>query len=106
MRKDMEKNTAWTKWRTTGLWFCSLATLLLTCATAAEADAPTATAAADSTERILSQVRKHDFHPIRDGFTFDRHLNTHGVASLNDQDWRVRTLAVRDLVRLDAPGTP
>lgn len=51
-------------------------------------------------EKILSRVREHQFHPVRDGFTFDRHLNKHGVADLQDTDWLVRTLAVRDLVRL------
>jgi hypothetical protein len=51
---------------------------------------------------ILDRVRQQDFHPLRDGFTFDRHLDKHGVASLDDQDWLVRTLAVRDLVRLGA----
>lgn len=58
------------------------------------------------TEHILARVSAHDFHPIRDGFTYDRQLNKHGVASLADEDWRARTLAVRDLVRLGAPGTP
>lgn len=58
------------------------------------------------TKQILARVSAHDFHPIRDGFTFDRQLDKHGVASLDDQDWRVRTLAIRDLVRLGAPGTP
>lgn len=58
------------------------------------------------TKQTLARVSAHDFHPIRDGFTFDRQLDKHGVASLDDQDWRVRTLAVRDLVRLGAPGTP
>jgi HEAT repeat protein len=53
---------------------------------------------------IFDRVRLHDFHPLRDGFTFDRHLDKHGVASLDDQDWLVRTLAVRDLVRLSAPA--
>ena len=64
--------------------------------------------AADSTgpAAILGRVTAHDFHPIRDGFTYDRTLNQHGVASLADQDWRVRTLAVRDLVRLGALATP
>lgn len=55
---------------------------------------------------ILSRVAAHDFHPIRDGFTYDRHLNKHGVASLDDPDWRVRTLAVRDLVRQGEAATP
>jgi alkyl hydroperoxide reductase subunit AhpC len=55
---------------------------------------------------IFARVAVHDFHPIRDGFTHDRDLNQHGVARLEDQDWRVRTLAVCDLVRLGTPATP
>jgi len=58
------------------------------------------------TASILARVSTHKFHPIRDGFTYDRDLNKHGVSSLDDQDWRVRTLAVRDLVRLGTPATP
>lgn len=50
---------------------------------------------------VLERVRDHDFHPVRDGFTFDRALDKHGVANLADDDWRVRTLAVRDLVAAD-----
>lgn len=57
-------------------------------------------------ERILESVATHEFHPIRDGFTFDRQLNKHGVARLEDQDWRVRILAVRDLVQLGLPAMP
>jgi peroxiredoxin len=53
----------------------------------------------DSIAPVLQRVAQHSFHPIRGGFTFDRQLNRHGVADLNDPDWRVRTLAVRDLVR-------
>jgi peroxiredoxin len=59
-----------------------------------------ATGATDRAEQILSRVREHQFHPVRDGFTFDRHLNKHGVADLQDTGWLVRTLAARDLVRL------
>ncbi len=66
------------------------------------ADESNATAAA----AVLARVAAHDFHPIRDGFTYDRTLKQHGVASLDDQDWRVRTLAVRDLVRLGDAATP
>ena len=58
------------------------------------------------TKEVLARVGAHDFHPVRDGFTFDRQLNKHGVASLDDQDWRVRTLAVRDLVRLGVSAAP
>ncbi|MBA4149035.1 MAG: HEAT repeat domain-containing protein [Verrucomicrobia bacterium] len=56
-------------------------------------------------EHILNRVRQHDFHPIRDGFTFDRKLDKHGVADLEDMDWHIRTLAVRDLVRLGPDAT-
>ncbi len=34
---------------------------------------------------ILAQVAAHDFHPIRDGFTYDRELKKHGVASLDSE---------------------
>lgn len=62
--------------------------------------------AAGQLRAILARVSAHEFYPIRDGFTYDRDLDKHGVASLADEDWRVRTLAVRDLVRLGAPATP
>jgi len=58
------------------------------------------TDASKQVKAILSRVRAHDFQPIRDGFTYDRKLNKHGVADLDDTDWRIRALAVRDLVRL------
>jgi len=44
----------------------------------------------DAVDAALARVREHAFHPIRDGFTFDRSLDEHGVADLNDGDWRVR----------------
>lgn len=49
---------------------------------------------------IFNRIRNHDFHPIKDGFTYDRNLDTQGVADLTDGDWRVRTMAVGDLVQL------
>lgn len=55
-------------------------------------------------EAILQRVAQHSFHPIRGGFTFDRELNKHGVVDLDDRDWLVRTLAVRDLVRAGLPA--
>lgn len=63
-------------------------------------------AGADPIAPILERVARHDFHPIRGGFTFDRRLEKHGVADLNDTDWRVRTLAVRDLVRAGQAAEP
>ncbi len=68
--------------------------------------AQTDAGAANRVEQILSRVREHQFHPVRNGFTFDRHLNKHGVADLRDTDWLVRTLAVRDLVRLGQGASP
>lgn len=52
------------------------------------------------------ELASHEFHPLREGFTYDRHLDRHGVADLNDDGWRVRTLAVRDAVRLGGKGIP
>ena len=48
---------------------------------------------------VLDRVRSHEFHPVDEGFTSDRTLGEHGIADLADDDWRVRLLAIRDLVR-------
>ena len=50
---------------------------------------------------IFERVRSHDFHPLDDdnAMTMDRHLNVAGIDDLDDDDWRVRLLAERDLVR-------
>lgn len=56
---------------------------------------------------VFETVRAHDFHPVdSDSFTIDRELEVHGIADLDDNDWKVRLLAVRDLVRAgtDAAG--
>lgn len=53
---------------------------------------------------VIERVRLHDFNQVRDGFTYDRRLDKHGVASLEDSDWKIRTLAVRDLVRAKDPA--
>jgi len=53
-----------------------------------------------SVAEVFERVQDHDFHPVGDdSFTNDRQLQTHGIADLADDDWRVRLLAVRDLVR-------
>ncbi len=56
---------------------------------------------------IFSQVEAHEFHPFNEDqtFTHDRHLGQAGIADLDDTDWRVRLLAVRDLVRLGLEET-
>ena len=52
-------------------------------------------------KEVFERVRSHDFHPLDDdnSMTMDHHLNVAGIADLDDTDWRVRLLAVRDLVR-------
>ena len=53
-----------------------------------------------SVETVLDRVRTHAFHPVDEtNFTVDRTLEEHGIADLDDDDWRVRLLAIRDLVR-------
>jgi len=54
---------------------------------------------------VFDRVEAHDFHPVdADSFTIDRRLGRHGIADLDDPDWRVRLLAVRDLVRTGQDG--
>lgn len=55
---------------------------------------------------VLGRIRQHDFHPTSGGFTSDRQLGKNGVASLDDTDWQVRTLAVRDLVKAGNAAVP
>lgn len=56
---------------------------------------------------IFERLRGHAFHPLdADRFTVDRHLGRHGIADLNDPDWRQRLLAVRDLVRCGRAAAP
>jgi len=54
-------------------------------------------------EEIFARVNAHDFHPLNEGesMTLDRNLQEHGIADLDDEDWKVRLLAVRDLVSLE-----
>jgi len=53
-------------------------------------------AAGREAEGIFSRMRAHDFEDNKGS----------GVADLNDTAWRVRTLAIRDLVRLGDEGVP
>jgi len=49
---------------------------------------------------VFARIRGHTFHPLDErAFTVDRNLDKDGIADLDNQDWRVRLLAVRDLVR-------
>ena len=55
---------------------------------------------------VFERVRSHDFHPLNDdnSMTIDRRLNVAGIADPDDGDWKVRLLAVRDLVRTGVSG--
>ncbi len=52
-------------------------------------------------KEVFERVRSHNFHPLDDdnSMTMDRHLGVAGIADPEEGDWRVRLLAVRDLVR-------
>ncbi len=52
-------------------------------------------------KEVFERVRSHDFHPLNDdnSMTMDRYLNEAGIANQDNDDWRVRLLAVRDMVR-------
>ena len=54
-----------------------------------------------SVSQIFSEVASHPFHPLNDenSITIDRNLKKDGIANLDNNDWKVRLLAVRDLVR-------
>ncbi|MBL8820443.1 MAG: redoxin domain-containing protein [Planctomyces sp.] len=59
-----------------------------------------------SASAILDRVRSHSFQPLSNGFTNDATLKTHGVANLQNADWRINTLAVRDLCRQGTSAVP
>lgn len=49
---------------------------------------------------IVARVENHSFAPVDNGFTVDPDTGNDGVADLQSDDGHVRTLAVRDLIRL------
>ena len=53
-------------------------------------------------QAIFSRIKAHDFHPLNEesSFTFDNSLNTAGIANLDNEDWKIRLLGVRDLLLL------
>jgi len=59
-----------------------------------------------SVEEVVARVDDHSFAPVDNGFTVDPDTGADGVSDLQSEDWRVRTLAARDLVRLgmEAPA--
>ena len=52
-------------------------------------------------DNVFERVRSHEFNPLNDenSMTMDRNLQEAGIADLDNDDWKVRLLAVRDLVR-------
>lgn len=52
-------------------------------------------------QQVFDKVSSHNFHPLNDEntMTFDRNLGVAGIADLKNHDWKIRLLAVRDLVR-------
>lgn len=54
-----------------------------------------------SVDQVFKRVREHDFNPLNEenSMTMDASLGEEGIADLNDKDWEVRLLAVRDLIR-------
>jgi len=80
--------------------------LALTISAAAQNAGPSQDGLRDVSEAI-DGVRSHEFHPVDErSFTIDRHLQRHGIADLDDRDWKVRLLAVRDLVRAGEEAIP
>lgn len=60
----------------------------------------------DPVDSILQGVSNYPFQRIEDGFSYDKVSDVHGVADLSDNSWRVRLLAVRDLIRLGESAIP
>ncbi len=50
---------------------------------------------------VLQRIAGHPFHPMNEDFslTLEKGSGEAGISDLNNQDWKVRLLGVRDLVR-------
>lgn len=53
-------------------------------------------------DTVFERIAEHSFHPLNEegSFTIDRKLDQPGIASLEDRDWLVRLVGLRDLVRI------
>ncbi|HKL31940.1 MAG TPA: redoxin domain-containing protein [Tangfeifania sp.] len=60
-----------------------------------------------SVTEIFRELAAHTFHPLNEdnSMTIDKDLNTDGIAGLDNNDWEIRFLAVRDLVRVGTDET-
>lgn len=56
-------------------------------------------------KNTIDRITSHDFHDSR-AMTQDRQLKTSGIADLNDDDWKIRTLALRNFVTAGESGIP
>ncbi|WP_103029603.1 HEAT repeat domain-containing protein [Salinibacter altiplanensis] len=52
-----------------------------------------------SIDEIVQRIGAHSFPPVDNGFTVDPDTGYDGVPNHERTDWRVRTLALRDLIR-------
>ncbi len=52
-----------------------------------------------SVESIVTRLESHPFRPVENGMTIEPTSGEDGLDDLANEDWLVRTLAVRDLVR-------
>jgi len=82
-------------------WSVGLIAIAVTSGVTRAQDAPSPDRQVD---QILTRVAEHDFHPLKEGFTQDRELETDGIANFNASDWRVRLLAIRELIRIGQPA--
>jgi peroxiredoxin len=57
--------------------------------------------------KVFERVRAHEFNPLNteNSMTLDNCMKVDGIADLENKDWQVRLLAVRDLVRSGAQKT-
>ena len=55
-----------------------------------------------SVDNVFARIQAHDFHPLNEErtFTHDQVLERPGIANLENIDWKVHLLAVRDLVQI------
>ncbi|HKJ86155.1 MAG TPA: HEAT repeat domain-containing protein, partial [Spirochaetia bacterium] len=57
----------------------------------------------DLIERTIAALKNHPFRPVKNGMTVEPVSGKDGVEDFTNDDWRRRTLALRDFVR--AGGT-
>lgn len=59
-----------------------------------------------SVSLIIERVNNHEFNPMNkdNSMTLDRIQNVTGIADLDDSDWKVRLMAVADLVKAGENG--